>query len=142
MVESPFLQSQPPFPKNFSRPLPNHPPGVDIYRFKPIISSYQLPPTGASYPVSILFVGRLDDRKGIKYLLKAYKELKQLVPKISLTICGTGPKEQQARDYVKKEHLTEVHFTGMVNDAKLPRYFAQCDIFCSPATRDESFGLV
>lgn len=93
--------------------------------------------------LSILFVGRLEKRKGLSYLLKAYKQVKQEVPDSRLIIVGPGTRlrkkyERQVRHY----GLQDVIFVGYVSYNELPRYYKTADIFCSPATGGESFGIV
>lgn len=113
--------------------------GVDLDRFKPIVSKISKFKNGKT---NILFVGRLDKRKGIEYLLEAFQHLSQLLPDIRLIIVGNGPQKSKAKDFVKKEKLKNVVFTGAVSPQVLPSWYATADIFCSPATHGESFGVV
>lgn len=113
--------------------------GVDLHRFSPKVSKIA---KFKDRKVNILFVGRLDKRKGIQYLLKAYHRLSQQISDVRLIIVGDGPKKQKARDYVRKEELKNVVFAGAVSRQALPSWYATADIFCSPATHGESFGVV
>ena len=113
--------------------------GIDFDRFKPTTSRINKFEDGKT---NILFVGRLDKRKGIEYLLKAYQILGELLPNIRLIIVGDGPEKQKAKDYARKEKLKNVVFTGSVSRKDLPSWYATADIFCSPATHGESFGVV
>jgi len=113
--------------------------GIDLRRFRPgapEIAKFK------DKKINILFVGRLDKRKGIEYLLKAFRRLSQLQPNIRLIIVGNGSEKQKARDYVREEGLKNVVFTGYVTWRDLPSYYATGDIFCSPATHGESFGVI
>ncbi len=114
------------------------PPGIDLKRFakaKPLESF-------KDSKLNILFVGRLDDRKGLIYLLKAFRLIKQEFTNARLVVVGSGPKEGEAKRFVKKYHLRDVEFVGFVESETLPRYYTSADIFCSPATHGESFGIV
>lgn len=113
--------------------------GVDFDRFNP-----KVPPLAKfkDGKTNILFVGRLDKRKGIEYLLKAYRRLVKVEREIRLIIVGDGSQKKKAVNYVKKERLKEVFFLGTVLNQELPAYYASADIFCSPATHGESFGVV
>lgn len=113
--------------------------GIDFDRFKPTTSRINKFEDGKT---NILFVGRLDKRKGIEYLLKAYQILSELLPNIRLIIVGDGPEKQKAKNYVRKEKLKNVVFAGSVSRKDLPSWYATADIFCSPATHGESFGVV
>jgi phosphatidylinositol alpha-mannosyltransferase len=63
-------------------------------------------------------------------------------PSAKLIVVGSGVLERYYRRYVD-EHIKEhVIFAGYVSPGDLPKYYASCDIFCSPATGGESFGIV
>lgn len=93
--------------------------------------------------LNVLFVGRLEKRKGLRHLLVAYKEVKKEIPNTRLIV--VGPRVGVRREYerlVAKENLQDVVFTGYVSYEDLPRYYRSCDLFCAPATGEESFGIV
>ena len=55
---------------------------------------------------------------------------------------GSGPQEREARRYVATRGLKEVEFLGRVSDAEKAQLFRTADVFTSPATGGESFGIV
>jgi phosphatidylinositol alpha-mannosyltransferase len=87
-------------------------------------------------------VGRIEERKGLIYLLEAYNLLKPLYNDIRLIIVGDGILKQSCLDYTRANRLKDVHFEGAKNDLELKKYFSTCDIYCSPAIFGESFGIV
>jgi phosphatidylinositol alpha-mannosyltransferase len=92
--------------------------------------------------INILFVGRFEERKGLIHLLKAYHRLRKRHVDARLLVIGTGPKAREYRRYVGLRQIRDVEFLGRVSDDDKARYFASADIFCSPATGQESFGVV
>jgi phosphatidylinositol alpha-mannosyltransferase len=93
--------------------------------------------------LNILFVGRMEKRKGFKYLLGAYEQVKMRFPRCRLIV--VGPQDRACRKYqalAARRNLQDVIFTGFVQYEELPRYYRSADIFCSPATDKESFGIV
>lgn len=117
------------------RYIPN---GIDI-------KTYQTKPSLAlKHPKmkTILYVGRLEGRKGIKYLLRAYQELSQRNKQVQLMIAGSGPDEDKLRDYVSEQAIPRVTFLGYISDKDKIHHLHRADVFCSPATRGESFGVV
>jgi phosphatidylinositol alpha-mannosyltransferase len=93
--------------------------------------------------VNILFVGRLEKRKGCNYLIDAYARLKKKYPNIRLIIVGPGVNLRRRYELkVRFKRLKDVVFTGGVRYEELPRYYQAADIFCAPATGKESFGIV
>lgn len=113
--------------------------GVDLERFGPTTGKI---PRFNDGKINILFLGRLDKRKGLEYLLKAYQYVFPLWPEIRLIIVGDGPQKKASQRFVRQNKLKNVIFVGAVTRAKLPSYYASADIFCSPATHGESFGVV
>src|SRR5256712_7370177 len=91
---------------------------------------------------NLLFVGRLEYRKGLGYLLRAFARLKRHYPTLRLIIVGDGPLGRCYGNFLARKQLDDVVMAGYVPASELPRYYASCDIFCSPATGDESFGIV
>jgi phosphatidylinositol alpha-mannosyltransferase len=57
-------------------------------------------------------------------------------------IIGSGPKQREYRRFVGLRQVRDVEFLGRVSDDAKARYFASSDIFCAPATGQESFGIV
>lgn len=92
--------------------------------------------------VNIVFVGRMEKRKGLRYLLEAYARLRQEFPDTRLIIVGPGRVSRGLKRFVKRNELKDVVFTGGVPYDDLPRYYHSADIFCAPATGHESFGIV
>ena len=122
------------FPGDY-KVIPN---GVDIPRFESAvpISRWQ------DGTPNVLFVGRHEPRKGLIDLLKAHRILRRTGYESRLLIVGSGPQEREARRYVATRGLKAVAFLGRVSDAEKAQLFRTADIFCSPATGGESFGIV
>ena len=91
--------------------------------------------------VEILFVGRIEKRKGLIYLLRALKEIEE--ENWSLTVVGSGPRSAEAKGFVRFAGLRErVRFLGRVGEGELPRIYQKADIACFPSIGGESFGIV
>ncbi|MBI5650199.1 MAG: glycosyltransferase family 4 protein [Chloroflexi bacterium] len=93
---------------------------------------------------NILFVGRLDKRKGFRHLLRAFPIIKQTIPNARLIVAGAFEEKDKAPfvRYARSHKLHGVHFIGYVSPEELPRYFRTGTIFCAPSTGFESFGIV
>jgi phosphatidylinositol alpha-mannosyltransferase len=122
------------FPGDY-KVIPN---GVDIGRFQRAvpIARWQ---DGTR---NILFVGRFESRKGLLDLLRAYLILRKEGSDCRLLIVGGGPQEREARRYVLTHRLSGVEFLGRVTDEERDSLFKTADVYCSPATGRESFGIV
>lgn len=126
-------------PKEINVPVTVIPNGVDLSRFNPQKEPVQ---RFKDEKLNILFVGRFDRRKGLRYLLRAYKRLKFKFPNLRLIVVGSGPLSVWYKTYVVQQELEDVEFAGFVSKDKLPSFYATADIYCSPATHGESFGIV
>jgi phosphatidylinositol alpha-mannosyltransferase len=122
------------FPGDY-KVIPN---GVDIGRFERAvpIARWQ---DGTK---NILFVGRFEARKGLLDLLKAYRILRKTGCECRLLVVGGGPQDKEARRYLATRKLGGVEFLGRVSDDERDALFKTADVYCSPATGRESFGIV
>ena len=125
--------------KNYKGPKILIPNGVDLGEFNPKVPSLK---KFSNDKINILFVGRIEERKGLIYLLKAYKILEKKFKNLRLIIIGEGDLKKECQNYARENNLKEVHFEGKITGGKLVSYYASCDIFCSPAIFGESFGIV
>jgi phosphatidylinositol alpha-mannosyltransferase len=91
---------------------------------------------------NILYVGRFEPRKGLTYLLKAYRQVRRDGIDARLLVVGTGPQEREVRRYIATRRLTGVELLGRVSELDKNRAFVTADIYSSPATGQESFGIV
>jgi phosphatidylinositol alpha-mannosyltransferase len=117
--------------------IPN---GVDTGHFSPDVAPIDELCDGK---LNILFVGRLEKRKGADYLLEAYQRIKRHMPNSRLIIVGPGTRlRHKYEKQVKQSGIEDVVFAGYASYGELPRYYKTADIFCAPATGWESFGIV
>jgi len=117
--------------------IPN---GIDVEHFSPDVAPIEEFCDGKQ---NILFVGRLERRKGLNYLIKAYLQVKREIPNSRLIVVGPGRRPRKKYEkWIMRNGLRDVVFVGYVPYAELPRYYKTADIFCSPATGRESFGIV
>jgi glycosyltransferase involved in cell wall biosynthesis len=97
---------------------------------------------------SLLFVGRLVEKKGLEYLIRALPRILEKHSEVTLTIVGNGPEQTPAKKLCESLGiLPQVSFLGAIPNAEMPaRYQAsQVVVFPSVVARDgdqEGFGLV
>lgn len=92
--------------------------------------------------VNLLFVGRVEPRKGAMYLMKAYAQIRMRHPNTRLIIAGRGPEIGDLRRFARDRELADVFFAGRVSDEDKARFYKTADVFVAPSTGQESFGIV
>ncbi|GGI07291.1 glycosyltransferase family 4 protein [Egicoccus halophilus] len=118
------------------RVVPN---GVDVARFA---DAEPLPQVVDPERPTLLFVGRLEPRKGLEPLIRAFTLLKTRRPELRLHVVGDGPERDRCQQLLPARLRADVVFLGRVSAEELPRFFASCDLYVSPALGGESFGIV
>jgi phosphatidylinositol alpha-mannosyltransferase len=122
------------------RIIPN---GIDVGAYSREITLFDHLQDGK---FNVLFVGRLEKRKGLPYLLDAMEIVQKLRRNTRLIVVGAFADRQlaKARRRVKRCGLTDVLFEGFASEEDKIRYFKSADLFCAPAKGDgrESQGLV
>ena len=120
---------------------------------------YEIIPNGADFPhfsklrprrpefddgkINILFVGRGEVRKGLKYLLGAFDYVRRDGYDVRLIVAGPQNPDPDSARYMAERGLGEgVVFVGAPTFEDLPSYHHSADIFVSPALGRESFGMV
>ena len=127
------------FFKEYKKPKIVIPNGIDLSKFNP-----EIPPALSfeDKKIKILFVGRIEKRKGLLYLLKAFAILEKKYPqKLRLLIVGEGPEKEKCLSFVRKRKLKNAIFLGEKKE-NLASFYNSADIFCAPSTFGESFGIV
>lgn len=91
----------------------------------------------------VLYVGRLEKRKGVAYLISAFAKLLEKQSKIKLTIAGDGPDKTKLQKQCAELGITDnVEFVGYVSESEKKNLLHNCALFVSPALYGESFGIV
>lgn len=99
--------------------------------------------------IRVLFVGRLQKRKGIHCLLQAIPLVTQQMPNVRFEIAGEdisdAPHQKTYRDYFEgfapAQAIDATTFHGRVDEDKLAHLYAETDIVAAPSL-SESFGLI
>ncbi len=122
-----------------SQPITVIPNGIDL-------AKYSKRPNGAKLLArsgkTIFYVGRLENRKGVRYLLKAFNELSKTHKDVHLIIGGSGPDEERLRQLVDELGISRVKFVGFVEEIDKIGYLHEVDLACFPSTYGEGFGIV
>lgn len=118
--------------------IPN---GIDLATYNPDkVPYYEAFNDGVN---TIFYIGRLEKRKGVEYLIKAYAEVRKMrKTPLRLVLAGDGPKRKSLESYVERFEVPDVHFLGRVSDEDKLSLLKTCTLFCSPAIFGESFGIV
>ncbi len=117
------------FPGDY-RLTPN---GVDATRFS------TAPPMDFGGRPAILFLGRLERRKGVEVLVQAVSTVSDLNP--LLIVAGMGPRENSARTLARRLGV-DAHFLGSLDDHNVAAVYRGADVYCAPNLGGESFGIV
>jgi phosphatidyl-myo-inositol alpha-mannosyltransferase len=115
--------------------IPN---GVDIEHFERAVEPL---PELMDGKLNVLFVGRPEKRKGLKYLIRAFVGVQRAIPDSRLIVVGAG-EFGRYQSAVRKAKLHDVVFRSHVPFDELPRYHHSAQVFCAPNTGFESQGIV
>lgn len=108
--------------------------GIDLTRFKPLKNIKKI-------PNSLIFVGRLDKRKGIDFLIETLPLVKRKILGIKLFVIGSGKLKPKLEKYINNHHLEKnVQFLGFVPDKELLKWYNQTEIAVIPSAF-EGFGI-
>lgn len=86
-----------------------------------------------------IFVGRIDQLKGIDILLKAWKLMQNTMQK--LIICGTGPMEDWCKQYIADNRLNSVEMKGFVNNSEVVKMIGNSKALVFPTQCYEGFPM-
>ena len=115
------------------------PNGVDLARFRHAVD---VRTEREGDEVRLLFVGRLERRKGLLVLLEAFQRLAAERDDVVLDVVGEGSERARAEAMLPMPLRDRVRFHGRVDDTELAARLAGCDLYVSPALGGESFGIV
>lgn len=113
------------------------PPAIDLSRWRAARGG------GGRRPgPHLVFMGRLEERKGVQVLLAAWPQIAAALPEARLSIAGAGELEMSLRQQVRDGAMDNVTFLPPPSQEQAPHLVASADFFIAPATGGESFGLV
>lgn len=110
------------------------PMGVDLNLFSPDKKSGLLRKNLKISGPMLLSIGRLAEKKGFRYLIKAIPDVIKKFPKVKLVIIGDGPEKNKLSSIVRDLNLDDnVLFLGELRNKLLPSYYASSDVFILPS---------
>lgn len=125
--------------KGYSGPVEVIPNGIDFNHFQ---TSKERVSRFVNKKLNVVFVGRLEKRKGVIYLLQAFGNIRKEFTGVRLIIVGDGVEKNDLVTYVRQHKIPDVFFVGAVSDQMLANYYRTADICVFPALYGESFGIV
>jgi phosphatidylinositol alpha-mannosyltransferase len=116
--------------------IPN---GIDLKKYRP---PKRRQPLNGPDTKTIVYVGRLERRKGVEWLIRAFALLESKMPNAYLIIAGEGPRRDRLQQLADTLKIKNIHFSGYIKEEEKRRLMGNADVFCSPAMFGESFGIV
>jgi glycosyltransferase involved in cell wall biosynthesis len=100
--------------------------------------------TAAPPILSVGFLGRLVEEKGVPTLIEAMHLLRNEKDRAMLTIIGDGPRRQQLETMAREQNgfQPNILFTGSLQGEKLSAALANIDVLVMPSANEEPAGLV
>src|SRR5690606_3705785 len=92
----------------------------------------------------VMYMNRLDERKGAKYLVLATAALPPDVrDQVRVIVCGRGPLKAELEALIHHHDLANrITLAGFIAEEDKARYLASADLAIYPATGGEAFGIV
>lgn len=113
--------------------------GVNIHRYSPEIKPLE---RFQDDKQNILYINRLEKRKGPDFLIKAFAKVKRKFRNSRLIICSDGPLRLSLENLVEELNIEDVVFEGFIEEKIKNRYYASADICVFPSIYGECFGVV
>ncbi|MGI8574801.1 MAG: glycosyltransferase family 4 protein [Egibacteraceae bacterium] len=123
-------------PPGAFRVIPN---GVEVDRFR---SAEPIPELLDPERPLMLFVGRLEPRKGLDVLVRAFLRLRAGSARPRLCVVGDGPERERCQQMIPSSIRPDVLFVGAVDEREKARYHASADVYVAPNVGGEGFGIV
>jgi phosphatidylinositol alpha-mannosyltransferase len=115
------------------------PPCIDLSAERAIDAGPRPTPGAAR----VLFVGRLEPRKGVAVLIRAFSRLAASRPDARLTVCGDGAERPALQALARELGVAgRIEFSGALQEEAKRALYARHEVFCAPSPYGESFGLV
>ena len=83
----------------------------------------------------ILFTGRLDDEKGLSYLIKAFQNVLQSIPKCRLIVAGNGKYDIYMKE--SQDICSKIIYTGFIEKVKLYQLYSIADVGVLPSLHEQ-----
>ena len=114
---------------------------LDTEKFRPNIQTNLKEKLGLQNHRLILSVGRLHREKGFRYLIKAFRVIRDKYSETKLIITGRGPERENLAHQVATLNLhNDVIFLDRYPHEQMPELYNACDIFVLPSVV-EPFGM-
>jgi colanic acid/amylovoran biosynthesis glycosyltransferase len=94
----------------------------------------------------VLFVGRLVEKKGCEYLIKAMAGVQNEIPEVKLIVIGSGVLRSSLEKFARK-NLKNYQFLGAQSSENIREWMQRAQVFCVPSVTAKSgdaegFGIV
>jgi len=108
---------------------------VDLSEFKEILPKNN---NDSNERIKLLYVGRFEEEKGIKTLLKAMKILSNEKVKYELSMIGNGSLMGWIENFIDKNDLRHIILPGYFDHKEMPLFYNRADIFILPSYTEGS----